>query len=363
MNNLILDSNSTESSLKFLYLTAENFIEIFTGKKIEKLCSSKLFLSDAFKYPELHEGSFSFIIIYRKIQYMMISIGIEKFCINDYFKSNILHNKRILVALNNFSFFRNNQIRILNKMGFNLTKINLECYLTLNKLLVSKYKFKFIKNKINTIYNYVKYMRKNFNQKIDFLKIYKQLFFFFLHKIYFCNKTMIYSKFLTELKYIIQIKKIFFIVTKKNSIIRILIKKNKKIIKKIVQLTKIYIILLNFFIIFLIENLSIFILISDIFKIYFNFYKSFKFFNRKNISYFYNYQDLVKNTSRILGFYSGSKFKIHGKNDFLNITDNLYNKNILLFLNLKNAAISFYFYVNKNNIKKKVKKTDKIYKM
>nr|UXY88519.1 kinetochore protein Nuf2 [Cryptomonas curvata] len=271
MENSLSEIKLINYSQENIFLLTENFIEIFTGKKIEKLYYPKSFILETFDYPELHEESVSFLIINRKLQYIMFSIGVEDFSINDYINPNVIKNRKIVMALNNFSVFRKNQIFILNKTGFNLKKVNIECYLTLNRLLINKYKIKFIKNIINTNCIYIKILKKKIHKTSYFVGIFVQLCFFFSKKNYFIRKAMAFTKILFNIKSIMLIRNNKCNRVKKNYIIS-KIKKEKNIIIQLFRLYKFNIFLLSPIIYFLYRILNFLILIANVIKVYLQFH-------------------------------------------------------------------------------------------
>nr|UXY88015.1 kinetochore protein Nuf2 [Cryptomonas curvata] len=357
MNNLVFEINLIDSRLKNLSLVVERFIEIFTGKKIEEINYPNLFFSKTFTYPELHENSSSFVILHRKIQYMILSVGIKDFSINDYLKANILKNKKISLALNSFVSFRAHQIFVLNEKGVNLKKINLQCYLTLNKLLVNKYKVKFIRNRINTNYVHVNNLRKKLYVKSNFYGIYWQLFFFYYQNIFLYRKILFYSKLLIEFKYKILYKINWFVIKKKNCFIN---KKNKKMVRRIFEIIKKNIVTMKYLIFFLKHKFFIFFLILKILKVNIIFYNAHEFVKQKSIFEFLIFQNLGKTKNKIFNFCFYYKSRIYRITD-LNIDGNIKIKHILSVIVQKKWYVIFYFYKKKKFIKKKLRKISEIY--
>jgi hypothetical protein len=335
----------TYSQENILLLT-EKFIEMFTGKEIEKLHYPKSFILETFDYPELHEESVSFIILNRKLQYIMFSVGVEDFSINDYINPNITKKRKILLALTNFSLFRQKQIFILNKIGFNLKKINIECYLTLNRLLINKYKIKFVKNTITKNGIHIKNLNKKFYKTVDFIGIVVQLCFFFLKKNYFNMKIITLIKILLNIKSIILIRNNNWTCETKNYMFS-KFEKKKNIIIQLFRLYKINIFFLSPIIDYIDRILYFLILIANLIKTFLQYYIGFTIFSNNCLfkflifpKMFYWYKTLF-----ILNF----KKK---RNNF-NVKDVLKNKKLdiasaLTFFTKGNKHVIFFGSIQKN---------------
>nr|UXY87517.1 kinetochore protein Nuf2 [Cryptomonas sp.] len=188
-----------------LFSFIEESVQNFTGKILEILYHPSLFATECFAYPELHEESICFIVIYRKLQYIMHSAGIDDFSIKDYICPDFKKNRKTFLALNNFAKFREDNILLVNKMCSVLTKIDLDCILTLNELLITKYKIRFIKGKVR--FNQKRTIKKEIHKNILSRRYYVNLFLFKQKNTLFNFILKMHCNLSFEKKIILQIKK------------------------------------------------------------------------------------------------------------------------------------------------------------
>ena len=360
MVDLNFDSKYTNSILKNTILFTSNFIEIFTGKKIENLKYLKYFATETFHYPELHEKSISFIILNRKIQYMMSFIGFEDFSINDYIMPDLSKNKKILLSLNSFRMYRINQIITLNKTGFNLQKINFECYLILNKIIINKYKIKYIKNKINKNSIQLKNIKKKLLNNNYFVKVLKYQNFFFEINYFFYNKNVSITKINIESKQNIQ-KRITWNINKYHYFILNYIKKKKKTFIVIIDLYIYNIKRLNLLLSFFINILNIFVIIDNIFTASIKFYYNNSQIKTKSILYIIVFLKIIKQKHEILNFFQFNKTIHFSLINILKTNEMSKLNNVITTIHNKKKYTFIFFSILKKNLKNKLKKISKFY--
>jgi len=162
----ISKENLTEPSCEWVKSALENFIEFFTGKNIEYICSPKFNALNNFLHPELHEESIGFIVRHRFFQELSSSSGYHEFSLRDYFFPTFPKVRKIFSAIINFAKFREEFVIFLKNFSRYFSKtfsLNIENFI---KISILEGKIKFLQEKSF----YKKFSYRKFEKIIHFLK-------------------------------------------------------------------------------------------------------------------------------------------------------------------------------------------------